>query len=66
MKCVLLAGKDSDNNGIIIAVIFRKVYQVSHIFRKKIRKTQIKFGFSFDLHYLCTVILKRVNVNVEA
>ena len=32
--------KDSDNYGIfvIIAVIFRKVYQFSHIFRKKSEK----------------------------
>ena len=78
--------KDSDNCGIfvIIAVIFRKVYQYSRIFRKKFEKhanfhekvvtltlfevedrlhlgkTQIKFGFSLDLHYLCIVILKRV------
>ena len=34
--------------------------------RLHLGKTQIKFGFSLYLHYLCTVILKRVNVNVEA
>ena len=28
--------------------------------RLHLGKTQIKFGFSLDLHYLCIVILKRV------
>ena len=28
--------------------------------RLHLEKTQIKFGFSLDLHYLCIVILKRV------
>jgi len=34
--------------------------------RLHLGKTHIKFGFSLNLHYLCTVILKRVNVKVEA